>query len=104
VTFDRRRWLIAHGADPVMWAKRWGIEPGSAPCYFCKAELSTTIPFAVGHLRGMMAPPCACGNANGPYCVVSADGRGILESLAPPPKPRAPRSKRAKKRKLRLVT
>jgi hypothetical protein len=98
---DRARFILVLGADPVKWAKRWGIEPGSAPCYFCKAELTTSIPFAVDGLRGLVAPTCACGNKNTPYCVVAAKGGDILEALYPPSKPRR---KRAKKRLLKLVT
>lgn len=96
---NRSRFLIAHGADPVAWAKRYGIEPGTAPCYFCRVELKTTLPFSVGKLRGLVSPPCKCGNENTPYCVVAADGGDVLAAF-PQPKPR---KKRAKRRKLRLV-
>lgn len=99
---DRDRFMRVLGADPAKWAKRWGIKPASAPCYTCDAERVTSIPFATGALRGLMAPVCPCGNDRGPYCVVDSQGRCIVDVLdTDEPKPRR---KRAKKRKLRLVT
>lgn len=70
----RRRWLIAYGVDPVRWARRWGIEPFSYPCSLCGVELATTLPFVVGDLRGLVAPPCTCGNQRTPYAVILGEG------------------------------
>lgn len=69
---DRERFLLVFGVDGQRWAKRYGIEPASAACYHCGEELTTTLPFALGCLRGLVAPKCACGNVNTPYCVVTA--------------------------------
>jgi hypothetical protein len=72
---DRSAWLLVHGADPVRWAKRYGIEPFTAPCYGCDAPLTTSIPFACENLRGLVAPACGCGtDARPPYGVVAVDG------------------------------
>jgi len=68
--FNRARFLVAHGADPVVWAKRHGIESFSTPCCVCGAVQTTSLPFASGQLRGLVAPMCACGHPNPPYCVV----------------------------------
>jgi hypothetical protein len=69
---DRSRFLIVHGADPVAWAKRWGIVPYVGTCSECGAQTETTIPFATSELRGLMSPPCTCGNVATPYCVLGA--------------------------------
>ncbi len=69
----RRHMLAVHGADPVRWAKRHGIEPFTAPCYVCERPLTTSVPFAYGRLRGLKAPACECGDERGPYCVVMDD-------------------------------
>ena len=36
------------------WAERYGIEMFSAPCGGCQKELTPSIPFAIGELRGLM--------------------------------------------------
>lgn len=75
----RARWLIAaQGVDPVRWARRWGIEPFTFPCSQCERDLTTSIPFAVGALRGLVAPRCACGNYLTPYAVVRDPRAGDL--------------------------
>lgn len=79
---DRSRFLLVLGIDAEAWAKRYGIEPASAPCYHCDEELHTSIPFAVGRLRGLVAPVCGCGNTSTPYCVVSAEPGDVLTALA----------------------
>lgn len=77
--------LVLHGFDPVAWAKRWGIEVKPVACYHCGAMLELTLPFVRGTLRGLVAPPCACGghvgNSNPPYCEVRADGGDVLGDL-----------------------
>lgn len=78
--FDRSRFLVVHGADPKAWAERHGIEPFVGECSDCGARAETTLPFMTADLRGLKAPPCACGNENTPYCVVGAK-RDILELL-----------------------
>jgi hypothetical protein len=75
---DRDRFLLVHGIDAQQWAKRYAIEPASAPCSLCGAELTTSIPFAFGGLRGLVAPTCSCGNVGTPYCLVSASPQADL--------------------------
>jgi hypothetical protein len=71
LALDRRRFLVAYGVDPARWARRHDIEPAEAPCQVCGAPLRTTLPFAAGEFRGLLAPPCgACGNEITPYCLV----------------------------------
>lgn len=77
---DRDRFLLVLGQDPEAWAARFGIEPFTHPCDGCGEPLSTTLPFASGELRGLIAPRCACGNDAPPYCVVGAR-RDVLEVL-----------------------
>lgn len=78
---DRSKLLACHGVNPERWADRWGIEPFTAACQDCGATTITSVPFACGELRGLMAPPCeACGNEVTPYCVVGAR-RDLLEIL-----------------------
>jgi hypothetical protein len=67
---DRTRFLHVHGVDPEKWAKRHGIEPFKGPCGGCGMILSTTVPFAYRHMRGLLAPKCECGYEGTPYCVV----------------------------------
>lgn len=64
--------LIIHGADPKAWAERYDIEPFTRACRWCGIEQTTSIPFAQGTLRGLVAPPCKCTdpNVNPPYCMV----------------------------------
>ena len=69
---DRTKFLLILGADPDKWADRYGLLPFSTPCIDCGQELRTTIPFAQGSLRGLIAPKCSCGSEP-PYCIVSAD-------------------------------
>lgn len=80
--FNRKKFLIIHGQDPVAWSKKYDLEPFTHPCYRCKATCSTTLPFASGNLRGLIAPACACGHPNPPYCVVNHFGApGSLTDL-----------------------
>lgn len=76
--FDRDKFLLLHGACPCKWAKRWGIEPFTTECYRCGAPATSSIPFAAGSLRGLIAPVCTCGHPTPPYCVVRAYGHGDL--------------------------
>ncbi len=75
---ERERFLIVHGQSPERWADRWGIEPFSAECHVCDRLLTTTVPFACGTLRGLVAPECECGNELTPYCVVRDFRHGDL--------------------------
>lgn len=74
----RKNFLRVLGQDPQAWALRYGLEPFSHPCDSCGATMTTSIPFACGSLRGLLAPACACGNRYPPYCLVRAPGRGDL--------------------------
>lgn len=67
---DRVRVLIPVGTTAEAWAARHDLEQYTRPCSRCGAMLTTSIPFASGQLRGLMAPVCACGNERTPYCVV----------------------------------
>ena len=66
----RECFLIVHGVTAEQWAKRYDIEPFSHECHECGETLTTSVPFVVGELRGLVAPTCDCGNANAPYCLV----------------------------------
>ena len=88
---NRERFLVVHGQGARRWAERFGIEPVIAPCSECGGTCVTSIPFACEQLRGLMSPPCACGNEATPYCLVRdarfgdlLDGTGQL-----PPAPGA---------------
>ena len=74
----RESFLIVHGVTTEQWAKRYDIKPFEHPCDECGARLVTSLPFAVGQLRGLMAPACACGNAQTPYCLVRDAKHGDL--------------------------
>lgn len=77
----RNRFVTLPGTDPVRWAARYGIRSYTGPCHACGAMLTTSLPFAHGSLRGLVAPPCACGNTSTPYCVVRVDGGDVLAVL-----------------------
>jgi hypothetical protein len=62
--------FIVHGVTAEAWSKRWGVSIFEHPCTSCGRPRRTTIPFAQGTLRGLMAPPCACGNIKGPFGLV----------------------------------
>jgi len=74
----RERFLFVHGVGAAQWAARYEIEPSTHPCYDCGEPLTTSIPFAIGQLRGLVAPACACGNKSTPYCVVRDPRYGDL--------------------------
>lgn len=74
---DRSRILIPHGVTAEQWSERYNLEPFTHPCSGCGVERTTTIPFAYGRLRGLIAPECECG-ANPPYCVVRDPKHGDL--------------------------
>lgn len=63
-----------HGADVYAWTRSWGLLPFSRPCSRCGMPLCTTIPIASRRLRGLAAPPCACGSDDAPYLFVAIDG------------------------------
>ncbi len=74
----RDRFLRVMGISPEAWASRYGLEVFSAPCPECGRSLSTTLPFACGALRGLMAPRCECGCGDVPYEIAQADPRTDL--------------------------
>lgn len=63
---NRSRFLRVYGADPVSWAERYGLEPFTRPCVDCGAEMTTSVAFASGPARGLIAPPCPCGSSDCP--------------------------------------
>lgn len=75
---NRELFLRILGVDAKRWAARYGIEPFAYPCRSCGTMLTTSVPFAYRTLRGLLAPPCQCGNTRTPYCVVRAPGHGDL--------------------------
>lgn len=75
---SRATFLRVLGADPVRWAKRYGIASFTHPCAGCGTPSTTSIPFAAGDHRGLIAPACACGHPTQPYALVRADGGDIL--------------------------
>lgn len=81
---NRKRFFVVHGVDAATWAKRYDLEQYTCPCSECERPLTTSIPFASGQLRGLVAPKCECGNESTPYCVVTADPRlgDTLEVMA----------------------
>lgn len=74
----RATFLLILNADPDRWAKRYGIAPFTQPCARCGAPSATSIPFAAGDNRGLIAPVCACKHPTPPYALVRADGGDIL--------------------------
>lgn len=74
--FERMKRVF--GVDAESWARRHGITPYTGPCQECGRERTTSVPFADGDLRGLIAPRCECGHEGTPYCVVVARGRGDL--------------------------
>jgi hypothetical protein len=78
---DTDRLLRVHGVSTEDWAERHGLLPFSTPCYVCGAMLTTSIPFASGEYRGLVAPNCECGDDRPPYCLVRDPRYGDL--LAP---------------------
>ena len=66
----RENFLIAHGACPKSWAKKYDIEPFDLDCSKCGETMTTSLPFTVGQFRGLVAPQCYCGNEDTPYCIV----------------------------------
>lgn len=74
LSFHRTSWLVLHNGDQERWSRRHGIERFSYPCSDCGMVLTTTIPFASGEMRGLVAPKCVCGNEGTPYCIVGIPG------------------------------
>jgi hypothetical protein len=106
--FDSSKFLLILGADPEKWAARYAIEPVGYPCGRCGTVLTTTIPFACGQFRGLIAPQCACGNEESPlYCFVRDPRYGDLftvDRAVQGPRVRAARrTSRPAYRKLSLV-
>ena len=85
---NRERFLVVRGVSPERWAERYGMEPFDLACSECGAVMTTSIPFAFETLRGLLAPACACGNADTPYCVVREYGAGDLFTGAEAASPR----------------
>jgi len=67
---NRDRFLRIMTADPERWASKHDLEQFDAPCQKCGAKLTASVPFATKTARGLIAPPCACGNMVTPYCYV----------------------------------
>ena len=80
---DANRFYV-YGVTPEAWAKRYGIEVFSHPCFECGRVLTIAIPFAQGQLRGLQAPPCACGNERTPFGLVRDPAYGDLFSGVEP--------------------
>lgn len=100
---NREKFLIVHGVDPARWAQRYEIQPVTRPCRVCGNPLATSVPFAHGTLRGLLAPTCACGNARTPYCVVRDSRYGDLFTASDKDgSPRAKAAQRSESRVLRL--
>jgi hypothetical protein len=74
----RDRFLLVLGQDPTEWARRYGLEPFTVPCHACGRELTTSVPFFYGQLRGLLTPTCECGAENRPYCLVRDPAYGDL--------------------------
>jgi hypothetical protein len=70
--------LYVHGVTAKEWADRHRIEVFSHPCIDCGRPRTISMPFAQGELRGLQAPPCDCGNDQGPYGLVRAEKYGDL--------------------------
>lgn len=67
--------LLIHGADPVKWAQRWGIDIPEPVMCDCGRLKRCDVPYAQGDWRGIQASPCVCGDGSvAPYCVVHRDG------------------------------
>jgi hypothetical protein len=57
------------GVNVPRFMRRWGLEAFTSPCPDCSAPMTTTVPYAQGAMRGLVAPRCACGSENIPYCI-----------------------------------
>lgn len=72
---NRAKILRVLGQDPDRWAARYELIPVvDQPCFKCGQLQTTSIPFAVGRCRGLIAPVCECGHPYPPYCAV-----GVLD-------------------------
>lgn len=79
---DKPRFYV-HGVSAEAWARRYGITVFSHPC-MCGRLCTISLPFAQGVLRGLQAPPCACGNERTPYGLVRDPKYGDLLSGVEP--------------------
>lgn len=70
--------LLVYGITAAAWTARYGVEAFSYPCSECGRMCTTSIPFAQGTLRGLQAPPCACGNDRTPFGMVRDPAYGDL--------------------------
>lgn len=63
--------LIGTTPASAKWMRKWGVEPFTAPCTECGKPLTTTLPLAhASGMRGLSAPPCACGSKETPpFCI-----------------------------------
>ena len=78
----RSTFLRVLGVEAEAWAKRYGITPFTSPCSVCDRPCTTSVPFMVLGLRGLVAPTCECGSTSTPYAVVRDDGADILADNA----------------------
>lgn len=67
---NRAGFLRVLNQDPKRWSSRHGVEAFTIECRFCGVDMVTSIPFAYGKLRGLIAPVCECGNDDTPYAIV----------------------------------
>jgi hypothetical protein len=82
VIVDRAKVLIVHGVTAEEWCERYDLEPHTRPCQRCGESRATSLPFAQGNLRGLIAPTCAaCQHFGTPYCVVHKDPDSGLADL-----------------------
>lgn len=72
--------LYVLGVSQEAWTKRFGVVPFEHPCQGCGATRRTSIPFARGTIRGLVAPACPCGEAFAPYAIVRDPRVGDLLS------------------------
>ena len=77
---NRAKFLVIHGVTAEAWINRWDLVPCTYPCSECGRDCTTSIPFAYKTFRGLMAPPCSCGNDRTPYCLVRDPKYGDLFS------------------------
>ena len=72
--------------DLDAWCERHGCEPFEGLCHACGGPLSVIVPFAHGHLRGLVANPCECGNREVPFEVAR-----LFDAPPVPPRPKRKR-------------
>lgn len=56
-----RRRFVVYGYPLEKWMKKYQLKVFSHPCIQCSKPRLTTLPFFNKNDRGLMAPPCSCG-------------------------------------------